>query len=122
MNTCRETVPSALSAVDRTLVGGEPDTAVVLRGLEPGREHVVADGRSHTAQQVVVHTAHEVALFVDQGVERAVGERDVVAGRARFVALLGEHRQRGIEEGAPTWPRAGDRSRPFAESAPLLKS
>ena len=68
----------------------------------------------------MVHAAHEVALLVDEGVERTVGERHLVAVRSGFVALLVEHGQGGIDEAPAAGPGARRGSCPLAELASLL--
>ena len=99
----------------------EPYAAVAVGGFEPGGEHVVADGGGHSGQQVAVHAANEVTLFVDERVERAVGEPDVGAVGAGLVALIAEHHDSGVEQRPAARSLPGDLLHSFAEPASLCR-
>ena len=80
--------------------GVEPDAAVAFAGFEVRAEHVVAECFAHAGQQIVVHRADELALVLDQRVERAVGEDDLVTLWPRLVAELLELVEAGVEQRA----------------------
>jgi hypothetical protein len=69
-----------------------------LGRFEPRREYSFADGFSHPGQQVTVHAAHEVALLIDERVERTVREYDLTASHPRLVALLLQRHRRPISD------------------------
>ena len=101
------------SSADMSL---QVNAAVALGRLEPGAEHVIARGLGHAAQQIVVHATHEVALFLDERIERAIGEPDVGAVDAGLVALLAEHDERDVENSPPARSFAGEVPHSIAEA------
>src|SRR5215207_2993833 len=54
----------SISGLSHRFAGVQANTAVAVRRLQPGGQHVAADRLGHPTQQAMVHAAHEVPLLV----------------------------------------------------------
>ena len=85
------TLAAGLASLAGSIDGGEADTAVGWDRVQVGHQPGGGEALEEPIEQAKVHSAHKFGVFLRQGTERAVGERDLITFPARFETVFLEY-------------------------------
>jgi len=95
----RIAVPTSTSA---TTQAGNGDAAPLREGIEAGGACLESRHLANAGEQLMVHVAHEDAMLLGQGVDRAVAHGDEIPRHAWLVAVASEQVDQARYERRPS--------------------